>query len=733
MFTDPPRRLEAGRFLNQIYSSLIEEPYGLFRNNQVPNGAIPQAIAYLRNQIADLVMENALETPREIRDVRIANVIMQCPLSYTVGSEPAEMSTNLFNSRHLNTAVARAQRLEPGQREIVIWVSTARFRFHYNAILTYLDWRLFGLQGDFDAPAVDPNKDVKEHISLAAGVIHNSLQGPLTAIKGSSQAIAQTCADLNNATQALNATNQGTNTILTNVSAQIQNMSNAPATSSGSSSTSSRTTPAPGMVAFNPDVLPPAVRARYMNHISGGLITSTMIRPFLQRRNGALVRFHGDNEHYYQHAMTYLITADGSMFDMTKPIDQKGLMRDPVYCRKDDFSGIRSWYPNFAQHCNDHGFYVHPLWAFRPERPGPHGFTCGDVNSEQHDLPQRMQLQIDRMKNGIWKLLSKKDMFPSNSKYPQMVVRAQGDGYRALKSILFRAHPAFMDQPSIMVRTIPKQGPSTTVLEYYHYFKDYLQLRAFVQNINVGLDDASTMDIFISNLQHAGYINRVYMQQSVDPANAHRWKEDRIVETIERWLARPGSPALIKPRTPVTAPTQSVMIQSVAVDDHSGETENFHDAVEEVQEDVWEESLDDIVTESEEEEGTRIHYIAAVRALKTQPQAAFTGTCLVCRGAHNFDACPVLQNTEFLKKHYINTCKNLRKHNADRQVAFQGQAGQLPINRVGTSTSGTRAPTRTRRFVPQTRNTRPSFKQPNYHEINDVVEYDEVDFQTGRL
>ena len=91
-----------------------------------------------------------------------------------------------------------------------------------------------------------------------------------------------------------------------------------------------------------------------------------------------------------------------------------------------------------------------------------YGFTCG--NGAEDDLPQRMTTWIEHMKNGIWKLLSKKDMFPANSKYPTITMQANGDGYMALKQIMMLAHPSFLEQPALMICSPPVQSASHTVL-----------------------------------------------------------------------------------------------------------------------------------------------------------------------------------------------------------------------------------------------------------------------------
>jgi hypothetical protein len=96
-----------------------------------------------------------------------------------------------------------------------------------------------------------------------------------------------------------------------------------------------------------------------------------------------------------------------------------------------------------------------PLWLFRAGHGQAIGFTMGSGLDD--DLPARMAVPIEKSKQTIFRILSKSDMFPKDSQIPSIVESCYGNGYVALKQIIFTAHPAFHPQPSILVRSYPKQ------------------------------------------------------------------------------------------------------------------------------------------------------------------------------------------------------------------------------------------------------------------------------------
>jgi hypothetical protein len=133
-------------------------------------------------------------------------------------------------------------------------------------------------------------------------------------------------------------------------------------------------------------------------------------------------------------------------------------------------------------------------------------------------------------------------MFPPESRLCGIVTSCDGDGYRALKQILFKSHPAFYEQPSTLITSYPKQHNSTT-LEYYTRFIDYQQLRAYISNIGLTLDDEGELDIFIRNAKHFEYLNRVTRDERRLTTTKPKYRGTQLVETIDKFLMAPDSPA----------------------------------------------------------------------------------------------------------------------------------------------------------------------------------------------
>jgi hypothetical protein len=67
-------------------------------------------------------------------------------------------------------------------------------------------------------------------------------------------------------------------------------------------------------------------------------------------------------------------------------------------------------------------------------------------------------------------------------------------------------------------------------------------------------------------------------------------------------------------------------------------------------------------------------YCATVAQVTTHPGLARSLPCLVCGDSHSFDSCPVLQNHDFLKEHYIAFVGFLKRDTGIRQH----RTGSLP-------------------------------------------------------
>ena len=441
----------------------------------------------------------------------------------------------------------------------------------------------------------------------------------------------------------------------------------------------------PAPLVFNYRNLPPDVRARYEAKLKDSLLLGSVVsQPF------------SSGLFYHLEGFDKIILSDGSLFIHTTPLNDKDFLKTLFSCDDDSPAGIRSWYPEFASFCVDHGFYAHPLWSFRPHHGGDRGFTADP--SPSADLPDFMELKLHRMSQPIFRLLSKKDMFPKDSALFRLISASNGDGYRALKLILYSSHPVFHDQPSTMIIHYPRQG-SLDLFHYAQLFRDFLQLRAFIQDTRTSLDDATEIDIFISNLRHADFINRVTRAERRDPTLAHQYVGPQLLETLTRFLMSPDSPAMrsrpddahpaaaqrhepprfVYPKKTYPRPPS----RPVNVIQHDSPA----DCDVELPDDApFLASLHAIQAPSTSSDQALYHqYCATVHRIHTDPGQATNSSCIVCGETHRFDACPILKNTDFLRSHYIRYCQHLKRDATARATTFRNPSSDRPVHTVAVS------------------------------------------------
>lgn len=446
-----------------------------------------------------------------------------------------------------------------------------------------------------------------------------------------------------------------------------------------------------GLYTFNYKNLPQDVQTRYLNKVKNRpILGSTVSAPYS----------HGNFHHL--EPPDKLVLADGTVFILNNPPNDKDLFKAPLTCDDDTHAGIRSWYAKFVQYCMDYGYYVHPLWCFRPNHGGPWGFSAGDDPDD--DLPRSLDMRLHRMAQPLFRLLSKKDMFPKDSKLHGLVTVSDGDGYRALKNVLFYSHPAFHDQPSTLITSYPKQR-NLDILHYAQLFRDFHQLRAYISNNPATLDDVTEIDIFIGNLKHADFVNRVTRDERRQPALASHYTGSQLIETIMKHLMAPDSPARLDnarsplhdppvaarspppkyvytakkpyPRTTPTRvnriqydethPTDAVTVASVVPPPLDTPTNTLDS----------EESPPFLTTlhairapDNSQDQATFHQYCASVHRIHTDPNQASVSSCIVCGDPHRFDACPILKNNDFLRSHYIRYCQHLKRDATARSSAF---------------------------------------------------------------
>jgi hypothetical protein len=133
-----------------------------------------------------------------------------------------------------------------------------------------------------------------------------------------------------------------------------------------------------------------------------------------------------------------------------------------------------------------------------------------------------MDSPLNQMSAIVFTLLqSSKDMFPANYKCTKSLQSCYGDGYKALMMIMLDVHPAFHTYPSTLVKAYPTQE-NLTLHQYYGRFTNYQQLRAYVSDITLSLDDKSELDIFLDNAKYGAFLHQCVHANRADHTLWHQ-------------------------------------------------------------------------------------------------------------------------------------------------------------------------------------------------------------------
>ena len=615
---------DAHTLLNNQYAGFLPDLDHLFTDDQK---------TALKDDVVDLILHDIaheLILPEASETTDVADIVRIINSAATKVSSNGRQSSRLTKARLEALITALVASDKPGTIEIKIPLTHVYFKTEKVA---YLDWSTFSTNR---ADAYTPPGET-------AG----------TASAPGTPGLADLVTALANAPNA--------ESIATAVTNAIQRQP-----------TPTRPTPA---YVFDDRTLPVDVKQRYIRFKEKKVILGqTVNTPY---DNGL---------RYYLDGTERLFLADGSLFVIQNDFSEKGLLRDPVVCKDDSHQGLRAWYVTLTRHANDHGFYVHPFYCFRTDHGGDWGFSAGD--DAEDDLPQRLEIPLQQMTQPLFRLLQKPEMFPKDSKCIQIIQQCYGDGYSALKQIIFRSHPVFHEQPATLLTSYPQQLNSP-LLKYHALFMDHLQLRAFVFNIDSSLDDKHELDIFINRTRFNEFLNRVTREERTQASLRYKYSSSQICETLEKFLNAPDSPLRKEQRGPLKSSASSQRVSNRndrqgarrPTPVHVAQITDNDQATNGVPALSMTLSDDSIVPLQEElrymdyppgDESMRLAtlYDAAIYKLRTTPNLNEPLPCVVCDGNHRFDKCEVLQNTDFLKAHYIRFCQQLRREMQSRSRAF---------------------------------------------------------------
>ena len=395
---------------------------------------------------------------------------------------------------------------------------------------------------------------------------------------------------------------------------------------------------------------------------------------------------YNNGQRYHLDGLRRIVLADGTVF-VRKDLDEKGIFRAMVQCRDTSPLGIRTWYHNLGDHLRAHGCFILPFWLFRADS-GDTGFSIGDAPAGAHDLPLMMRLPCLQSSNLIFRYLSSDKIFPADSQLRDIVDASRGDGYRALKQIIYAVHPAFHRAPGILVSAPPIQGDDS-ILQYVLRFNDYLQLRAFVQNIASSIEDPDQRDLLFNGAKYSDYIAKMARLDLRDPTLAHKFTATHLVETLNAYLKEPDSPLFKDWQKEQYKKIQTMHSQRPSPDFrpiHPVDTASPSDSSESSSASALNTFYDEAMqleASTDDERQLQHLYAVSLFAVKTNPAR----NCLICGEQHTFDNCPVLNNAAFLRNHFIRFCQFLKR---DQNYSRNGEVwkgGQRSTSRPSSRNS----------------------------------------------
>ena len=464
------------------------------------------------------------------------------------------------------------------------------------------------------------------------------------------------------------------------------------ATAHGNSVLTNYTGPSSGY-AFNTTSLPSDVLLRYNAWKSNKALPGSTIAKKYTSNDW----YHDGNATTNNVPTERIILADGTLF-IVRNVSYPTLFKLPATrCTDTSHAGIRLWYYALTKSLMDQGIYVHPFWCFRKAVGNYWGFTTSTAPAyaQEVDLPHSMATPLQPMTSAVHSHIMKTGTFDSKSEYAKIIRSCPSDGYRALKLIIMRSHPNFIEEPAQYLTDYPQQKKDESVFDFTQVFSDYLQLQSFVMDNNRGIGDKSIQDIFLSCCYYKFWIKKhTYDERKSKPSlytaelffdtiMQHFTASDSPYQREKRESAAPARPSTYTGRyqpasKPKSAPIRAILpaygtyppsdyapLNALSAREDIPKEDNVESPYDSGLREFSEmsDALKDIdVPNSPEDQDLYRIYVNAVRSLPSQPDAAFSGTCIVCGGSHNFDNCDVLNDKQFLRGHYIRFCQMVRKN-----------------------------------------------------------------------
>ena len=440
---------------------------------------------------------------------------------------------------------------------------------------------------------------------------------------------------------------------------------------------------------FKPDRLPDDVKARYLNaQTKDKLLTENDRKAFLTQTpnltmdpSGSVAR----TSYYYLDSPHRLITRSGDLFyfSLWDAKEAKNFINRCPTPEANTYSPaiIRRWYMKFHQHAHAFGIYVHNYYDFRPNPSDLKGFTCGDDDDAKlHDLPAMYGIRLDAWGSLIHSALANVFTQASTQEY-SIVANHHSAGYEALFALIRTSHPSYAIHKSSLLSDRPRQSRSQSIASYFNTYVDYMQLHAFLEGNTSNLDNAYELECFIGHLRDGQqYLVKTHDERrSSNTAILAKYKQNQIVITLESYapLITPTRTATIARNSPSSTPLKRTTLKydkSRSSSTPRGPRDKSINSVE------FDDDNPFSVYHYDDGHNGQIttKYVSALKSSVYNSSFDINADpCLVCGASgHTFDDCPVLNDTQFLRKHYIGFCSFMKRTNRDKPT--------MPINSLQT-------------------------------------------------
>jgi hypothetical protein len=624
------------------------------------------------NYIAEIALDTPGATKKERGD-SIGPLVDKISLRVLMDGEHGETAplTKLNFEKALAISLKNSKKNKTPQASTIVTIVCQANRLNFDDADDFMDWSRITT-----AKRATPKQQSSSPQSIQVNLDHVALTNSLgQVIDKQGQQLQQF------ATMVANSIGTSSNASSSGVSSgtgQVSGSGNGGPTSHNARSGLSSSYFDPCQV-INENALPVDVKKRYRNNADGvPLFSTTAETPFAADTSKNI-----PSKLHFVLSSTITILSDGSkcVIDPGGDVLEKEFKKSFENMEVTDFTpeGLRKAYDVIKQHGDSNGVFVCPYFLLQQGTPHDLGFSFGDDATST--LPAALEDPVGRKQGGLlhralkgikWQGSDEK----SNKLAEQIrqVITTVTNGHAALKVIMTMPeakHPNFVDEPTTIVGEFPTQESGEMPLLFLDRVKRYLVLKSFVDNREISLNQMGTVAILFQHMQYGAFLMKTTREDRRKPSEQHKFKADKILETINMALAQSDSPAQVQALQDTTIsinqldtvvrdapPVQQHFMLEIPVN-HLKTDEGFLDTLPALKQ----------VAVQINALGVMDQYARGCQAICLNPVAINGDPQCICCGngdMHKFEDCPTLKDIPFLQRHHIAFCKHIRSYHKSK-------------------------------------------------------------------